>query len=166
MERDNKHYCNSFTDRNKVIVGHDYGAAVWIQPVNLNIEDRITDKCVHEVGMEISVELDFFEKTLEEGFVRFFNPVLEVNSKRYTKAFSDEGRYLTGFEKEILEPNFFTYEEVRNVIDYYEKRLADYDRWRYGEVELLEARSVIKVLNLLKKMLEQTSDADYISVMS
>ena len=51
MERDNKHYCNSFTDWKKVIIGHDYGAAVWIQPVNLNIEDRITDKCVHEVGM-------------------------------------------------------------------------------------------------------------------
>ncbi len=166
MARDNKHYCNSFTDWNKVIVGHDYGAAVWIRPVNVDIKDKITDGCVHEVGMEISVESDFFMKVLEEGFVRFFDPELEANAKRYTKAFSDEGRYLTGFEKEILEPNFFTYEEVRNVIDYYEKRLADYDRWRYGEVELLEARSVIEVLNLLKKMLEQTSYADYISVMS
>ena len=162
MVRDNKHYCNSFTDRNKVIVGHDYGAAVWIQPVNLNIEDRITDKCVHEVGMEISVELDFFEKTLEEGFVKFFNPELEVNSKRYTKAFSDEGRYLTGFEREILEPNFFTYEEIRDVIGYYERSLTDYDSLSCS----LDVSNLIKVIDLLKKMIALTPDADYISVMS
>ncbi len=106
MTRDNQYYCNSFSDRNKALVGHDYGAAVWIQAVNVDITDRITNKCVHEVGMEISVESDFFMKALEEGFVKFFNPELEVNAKRYTKAFSDEGRHLTGFEKEILEPNF------------------------------------------------------------
>lgn len=162
MKSETKNYCNSFSNRDRVLVGHDYGAAVWIQPVNLDIEDRITGKCVHEVGMEISVELDFFEKTLEEGFVKFFNPELEVNAKRYTKAFSDEGRYLTGFEREILEPNFFTYEEIRDVIGYYERVLTDYDSSSYS----LDVSNLIKVIDLLKKMIALTPDADYISVMS
>ena len=161
MKSETKNYCNSFSNRDRVLVGHDYGAAVWIQPVNLDIEDRITGKCVHEVGMEISVELDFFEKTLEEGFVKFFNPELEVNAKRYTKAFSDEGRYLTGFEREILEPNFFTYEEIRDVIGYYERVLTDYDSSSYS----LDVSNLIKVIDLLKKMIALTPDADYISVM-
>lgn len=161
MTHETKNYCNSFSNRDRVLVGYDYGAAVWIQPVNINIEDRITDKCVHEVGMEISVELDFFEKTLEEGFVKFFNPELEVNAKRYTKAFSDEGRYLTGFEKEILEPNFFTYEEIRDVIDYYERLITDHDSSSCS----LEASNLIRVIDLLKKMIALTPDADYISVM-
>ena len=166
MTRDGKNYCNNFSDGDNVLVGHDCGAAVWIQPVNVDIKDRITDECVNEVGMEISVELDFFVKALEEGFMKFFDPELEVNAKRYTKAFSDEGRYLTGFEREILEPNFFTYEEIRSIIDYYEKLLADFDRLDYSEIELLDARNVIKVMELLKKMLKLCPEADYISVMS
>ncbi|MCR4634657.1 MAG: hypothetical protein K5754_00355, partial [Butyrivibrio sp.] len=70
MTREGKNYCNDFSDGDKVLVGHDYGAAVWIQPVNVDIKDRITDECVNEVGMEISVELDFFVKALEEGFMK------------------------------------------------------------------------------------------------
>ncbi len=42
--------------------------------------------------MEISVELDFFMNSLKKGFLKFFDPALEVNAKRYTKAFSDGGR--------------------------------------------------------------------------
>ncbi len=162
MTSDNMHYCNSFSEQNKVLVGHDYGAAVWIQPVNVDVEERITDKCIHEVGMEISVESDFFMNALEEGFMKFFDPELKANAKRYTKAFSDGGRYLTGFEKEILEPNFFTYEEIRGVIDYYEKLLADYDSSNCS----LDARNVTNVMDLLKKMMTLTPDSDYISVMS
>lgn len=166
ITRDVKEYCNSFSERNKVMVGHDYGAAVWIQPVKIDNMDRVTNKCVHEVGMKLSIEFYFFMNILKEGFLKFFNPELEVNAKRYTKAFVDGGRYLTGFEVGVLEPNFFTYEEIRDVIDYYEKLLADFDRWYYSEIELLDARNVIKVMGLLKKMLKLCPDADYISVMS
>ena len=161
MTSDNMHYCNSFSEQNKVLVGHDYGAAVWIQPVNVDVEERITDKCVHEVGMEISVESDFFMKALEEGFLKFFDPELKVNAKRYTTAFSDGGRYLTGLEREILEPNFFTYEEIRDVIDYYERLITDYDSSSCS----MEVSNLIKVIDLLKKMIALTPDADYISVM-
>ena len=166
LTRDDMNYCNSLSDRNKVMIGHDYGAAVWIQPVNIDIKDRITNKCVHEVGMKLSIDFFFFMNILQEGFMKFFDPKLEVNAKRYTKAFSDGGRYLTGFEIDVLEPNFFTYEEIKGVIDYYEKLLADFDRWYYSEIELLDARNVIKVMELLKKMLKLCPDADYISVMS
>lgn len=160
IEKISSERCNSFSDNCRAIVGHDYGAAVWIRPVIIEDGEKIMSSNVHEVGMEISVDSSFFNDVLLDGFMKFFDPELDVNKKRFTRAFSDGGRFLTGFEREILEQNFFTYESIKEIIKYFEDIASS------NEAGKLETAEMIKVIELLKTMMKFFPEAKYISVMS
>ncbi len=41
-----------------------------------------------------------------------FDPEMKTNKKRFTHAFSEEGRFLNRFEEGFLEHNFFTFEQM------------------------------------------------------
>ncbi len=160
IEKISSERCNSFSDNCRAIVGHDYGAAVWMRPVIIEDGEKIMSSNVHEVGMEISVDSSFFNDVLLDGFMKFFDPELDVNKKRFTRAFSDGGRFLTGFEREILEQNFFTYESIKEIIKYFEDIASS------NEAGKLEIAEMIKVIELLKTMMKCFPEAKYISVMS
>ena len=34
--------CNSFTEDNRMFIGHDYGAAVYVRAVQVDVSDKIT----------------------------------------------------------------------------------------------------------------------------
>ena len=166
ITRNKTRYCNCFSDNCRVIVGHDYGAAVWMQPVIIDDVDRIMSDSVQEVGMEISVDTSFFNGILWEGFNRFFEPELNVNKKRFTKAFSDGGRFLTRFERDVLEPNIYTYESVNEIIKYFEDIVSSYEGRYHEALKMYEANEMIKIMELLKIMMKLSPEARYISVMS
>jgi len=146
--------CNCFESGKKVVIGHDYGAAVWIQPVIIDDVEKITSCDVHEVGMEISIELDFFKYKLLPVFMDFFDPKLEVNKKRYTTGFKDEGEFLTCFMSECLEPNFFTYDHI--------KMISDTLRGIAGD----DGRSITEIAKLLDEVMNSSPETEYICVMS
>ncbi len=119
--------CNSFDEDedHQVIIGHDYGAAVWIQAVEVDVSEKIESENVREIGKEISVGMKFFNRVLKPLFVEAFDPEMVENKNRYTYAFSEEGRYLTRFEENILEYNFFTYEQIEKILDKIEACVKD-----------------------------------------
>ena len=92
----------------RVIIGHDFGAAVWIQAVKVNLKGNPAEDVI-EMGKEISVDSGFFKSILKPMFLKEFDPEIPENKLRYTYAFSVEGRHLTGFEEDILEHNYFTH---------------------------------------------------------
>ncbi len=141
--------CNSFDEENKVIIGHDYGHAVWVQVVKVTDTDKILDDDIAPVGEEISVEKCFFDSVCKDYFLEVFDAEMSENKHRYTYAFSDEGRYLTRFEEEILEPNFFTYEQIEQIIE----RMG-------GEPKLLT------FTRYMKSIMAHNSDEKLVSVMS
>lgn len=155
LTRNTEEYCNCFDRYTRVIVGHDYGAAVWMQPVIIDDVEKIRTENVHEIGMRISVDLYFFKFVLEDVFLKFFKPDLEVNKKRFTKAFKDDGEFLTSFQSDCLEPNFYTYESISSIIKLYRDDVAGY------AFDALD-----KLFYLLTKMMELSPEAEYISVMS
>lgn len=106
----------------EIFVGHNYGAATWIQAAMVDISERIEFSAVHEVGMEVSVDKDVFDKEFKNLFLIYFDSELVVNKNRFTRAFSDEGRYLTRYESDVLEPNFFTKSSIVEISDELEKR--------------------------------------------
>ena len=155
LTKANIEHCNCFDHNRKVIVGHDYGAAVWIQPVVLDDVDKLMQTNVHEVGMKISVHWYFFDRILKDVFLRYFDPELDVNKKRYTKGFGDGGRFVEGYESNSLEPNFFTYDNIQEIIRYYRENVGTND-----------FNSLNKILQLLEEMMRLSPEAQYISLMS
>ncbi len=77
--------CNSFTEENRMFIGHDYGAAVYVQAVQVDVSDKITAEDVHEVGEEISIEESFFIKAMMPVFEKYFDPQEPVNKYRFTR---------------------------------------------------------------------------------
>lgn len=151
--------CNSFDENQKVIFGHDYGAAVWIQAVKVNLSDKITDDDVTEIGKELSVEKRFFDRFLKSYFMESFDVGSTVNKNRYTYAFSGEGRYLKGFEEDILEHNFFTVEQMKKIINKIES----------GSMEVLQcadAKQLKIFVDSLKTVVAECRETLFVSVMS
>lgn len=89
---------------------------MYIRAVQVDVSEKITANDVHEVGEEISIDESFFIKALMPVFKKYFEPQEPVNKFRFTKAFSDEGRYLSGFEMHVLEPNFYNMDVARKII--------------------------------------------------
>lgn len=125
MERVTEEVCNSFYEDHQVIIGHDFGGAVWIQVVEVNVSDKILTKDIKEVGKEISVKKTFFDRVLKPLFVDKFDPNMTENKNRYTYAYSEEGRYLACFEEDILENNFFTYEQIEKILSVIDNCVVD-----------------------------------------
>ena len=142
-----------------MIFGHDYGAAVWIQAVKVNLSDKITDDDVTEIGKELSVEKRFFDRFLKSYFMESFDAGSTVNKNRYTYAFSGEGRYLKGFEEDILEHNFFTVEQMKEIINKIES----------GSMEVLQcadAKQLQIFVDSLKTVVAEGRETSFVSVMS
>ena len=134
-----------------IFVGHNYGAATWIRAALVDISEKIEFSAIHEVGMEVSVAKEVFDTEFEEIFLKRFDPELVVNKNRFTRAFLDGGRYLTGYEIDVLEPNFFTQSAIEEIIDEIETRGRDHD---------------IKLASLLKDVVREAPEGSYILIYS
>ena len=166
LERISEELCNSFDEDNQIIIGHDYGGAVWIQVVKVNASDKILSKDIKEVGKEISVNKPFFDRVLKPLFVEAFDPNMTENKNRYTYAFSEEGRYLTCFEEDILENNFFTYEQIEKILDIIEDCVRDGVK-RIGErIEGKDAIQLVTFAAHMRRIMAENPDLKLISVLS
>ena len=159
-------YCNSFEEGRYVFIGHDYGGAVRFQAVRVKESDKILCDDVEEIGKEISVYIHFFDDVLRPIFKEVFDPEMSVNKNRYTYAFSDEGRYLNCFEENILEYNFFTYDQMNVIIsrieDMTEDGLQRKERWtEEGEASQLKA-----MVSYLRMIMEENPDTNLIGMLS
>ena len=114
---------NSYDENHQVIIGHDYGNSVWIQVIEVSVSE--TTEVVNATGKEISVNKDFFDRVFKKLFVQNFDSDMSENKRRYTYAFSNEGRYLSEFEENILEYNFFTYEQIEKIATTIEECVRD-----------------------------------------
>ena len=167
LERIEDHYCNSYTKDHPILIGHDGGDSTWIQAVNVRISDRITTEDVEEIGKEISIRNSFFWRVLGRLFKEYFDPGLIANKNRFTRAFEEEGRFLKAFEYDILEYNFYTYEDMNRIINRIEAGIKSGGRLISQWLE--EDNDVTQLLTLaahLHEIMEESPDADYISVMS
>lgn len=135
----------------EIFVGHNYGGATWIRAALVDFSEKIEFRDIHEVGMEVSVSKDVFDMEFKEVFLRHFDSDLIVNKNRYTTAFSDGGRYLTGYESDVLEPNFFTQSAIAEIIDELEKRGREND---------------LKLATLMKDAIKEAPKDSYILVFS
>ena len=151
---------NEMTENIKqnVKFGHDYGAATWIRAVKVNNSEKITDEDVEEIGSEISIDNGFFNRVLKSLFTECFDEDLPVNKNRYTYTFSSEGRYLKGFQEEILEHNFYTYKQMDNLLESISVEKKDYCKDDIEQLELF--------VSYVRQIMTECHDADYISVMS
>lgn len=134
-----------------IFVGHNYGGSTWIRATIVNISEKIEFRDVHEVGMEVSVDKDVFDTEFKDIFLRYFDFESVVNKNRFTRAFLDGGRYLYGYESDILEPNFFTKAAIVEISDEIEKRGREQD---------------LKLAALLKDVVRQAPEESYILVFS
>ncbi len=166
LERASEELCNSFDEDHQVIIGHDSGGAVWIQTVEVDVSDKILSKDIKEVGKEISVNKAFFDRVLKPLFIKAFDPDMTENKKRYTYAFSDEGCYLTGFEDDILENNFFTYEQTENVLSIIESCVGDdtqhIEKWIVDK----DAIQMMTFTAYVRRIMAESPESKLISVLS
>lgn len=162
MNNTERSLCNKLDDNNPVIFGHDYGASVWIRAVEIEISDRIFSDDVKEIGNEVSVDIDFFNRLLKPLFLDVFDAELPANKYRYTYAFSDEGSYVRGFEEGILEHNFFTYEQIRSLLDQIEKNGRDCGR-TIAETEYSQLQFFA---TYVRRIMDENPGHNLISVMS
>ena len=157
--------CAGFDAEEPVMIGFNTGNAVWISPVIIKDSERITSSDVEETGINLSIEEEFFNDIFKELFLKHFDANLPVNKKRFTRVFDDKGRFLTGFEEQILEYNFFTRESIEwitYVLLAREEKLLENDK--YKDVIFL-TKPVKKFCDILSRNLELT-DAKYFGVMS
>lgn len=134
-----------------IFVGHNYGAATWIQAVLIGFSSKIEFKDIHEVGLEVSVDKNLFDTEFKDVFLRYFDPEFVINKNRFTRAFSDEGRFLTGYESDVLEPNFFTKSSIEEIIDELEMRGREHD---------------LKLATLMKDIVRKAPEESFILVYS
>ncbi len=135
----------------EIFVGHNYGAATWIQAVLIDFSPQIEFKDIHEVGIEVSVDKDLFDTEFKAVFLKHFDPEFEINKNRFTRAFSDEGRFLTGYESDVLEPNFFTKSSIEKIADELEMRGREHD---------------MKLATHMKDIVREAPEGSYILVFS
>ena len=172
MERAAEERCNSFDEDHQVIIGHDSGKAVWIRVVEVDASQRILSENVREIGMEISVQGDFFDRVLKPLFVEAFDPELPENKKRYTYAFGEEGRCLRGYEENILEYNFFNYEQMEMIVARIENSVNDgvwrlyAEERRQGRCDGKDVEQMVTFARHLKHIMEEMPDQRLVAVLS
>jgi len=158
--------CNSFDEDHQAIIGHDFGNAVWIQTVEVSISDKILPKNIKEIGKEISVNKAFFDRVLKPLFVDSFDPDMIENKNRYTYAFSDEGRYLNCFEENILEYNFFTYDQMEEILDIVEACVRDGAQRIERRLGGSDAIQMVTFAAHVRRIMAENPDLRLISVLS
>ena len=165
-KQDTEVLCNSFETGKSVAIGHDMGAAVWFQAVRIDHEnkDKILEQDVTETGIEISVDQEFFRKYLRPLLIDEFDPHLPVNSKRFTHAFSNEGRYLNGFEEDCLECNFFTYRQMEKILHQMDD--SDFAEIYKDQISESDLKALMEFGSHIRHIMEQNPNADFVSVMS
>ena len=166
LERVSEDLCNSFDDDHRVAVGHDYGNAVWFQIVEVNMSEKILSQDVKEIGKEISVERYFFDRVLKQIFVREFDADMPENKNRYTHAFSDEGCYLNRFEEDIIERNFYTYEQMEKILEKIEDCVKDGAQRIEKAIGGTDAIQMITLAAHLRLIMEENPNLRLVSVMS
>ncbi len=163
---DKMEFCNSFEKGHYVFIGHDYGGAIWFQAVRVKESDKILCEDVEEIGKEISVYIHFFDDVLEPIFKEVFDPEMYVNKNRYTYAFSDEGRYLNCFEENILEYNFFSYDQVNEIISRIEDMIEDGLQGKEKGTEEGEVSQLKALVSYLRMIMEESPDTNLIGMLS
>ncbi len=158
--------CNSFDEEHKVVMGHDYGGAVWFQVVDVTLSDRITNQQVNEIGKEVSVSIGFFDRILKPLLTEVFDMELPANKNRYTYAFSSEGRYVSGFGENILEPNFFTYDQMESVIRQIEDLIKDDSRCVERRFSDTDSIQLMTFSTYVRDIMQEHPETNLISVMS
>ena len=158
--------CNSFNEDHQVIIGHDFGGAVWVQVVEVNVSDKILTKDIKEVGKEISVKKTFFDRVLKPLFVEEFDPNMTENKNRYTYAYSEEGRYLACFEEDILENNFFTYEQIEKILDVIDNCVVDGAKRIEERIGGKDAIQLVTFAAHMRRIMAENPNLNLISVLS
>ncbi len=166
LERVSEELCNSFDEDHQVIIGHDFGGTVWIQAVEVNVSDRILSDDIKEVGKEISVSKRFFDRVLKTFFVGAFDPNMIENKNRYTYAFSEEGRYLNCFEEDILEENFFTYEQIEKILDVIDYYVKDGAKLIEERISGKDAIQLVTFAAHMRRIMAENPSLKLISVLS
>ncbi len=159
--------CNSFDEESgrHVIVGHDMGAALWLQVVDIKESDRIVFDDVTGIGMEISVHESFFDEVLRPIFVGAFDAEMPLNKKRFTYGL-DTGRYLTCFEERILEHNFFTYDQMNTILERIDELVKD-GAWRIEKaIDGTDAIQLVTLTAHVRHIMEEYPEYSVISVLS
>ncbi len=165
LEKVEEDLCNSF-DNDNVIIGHDSGGAVWFRVVEVYVSERILKKEVKEISKEISVDRYFFKRVLKPFFIEVFDVNMTENKQRYTFAFNDEGRYLTGFEEDILEYNFFTYTQVERALEQIEATIGDVSESYLRAISGNDAIQLRTFVAHIRFIMKENPDQKLISVMS
>ncbi len=163
-----KELCNSFDEESgrRVIVGHDMGAALWFQVVDVKESDKIMFDDVTRIGMEISVQESFFDEVLRPIFVEAFDAEMAINKKRFTYGLRDEGQYLTCFEERILEYNFFTYDQMRAILDRIDELVRDGAQRIERAIEGTDAIQLVTLTSHVRHIMEEYPEHNVVSVLS
>ena len=168
LKRVREELCNSFdaNSSEKVIVGHDMGAALWFQVVDVKESDRIMFDDVRGIGLEISVQESFFDEVLRSIFVEAFDAELPINKKRFTYGLRDEGQYLTCFEERILEYNFFTYDQMKGILERIDELVRDGAQRIEREIKGTDAIQLVTLTAYVRHIMEEYPEHSVISVLS
>ena len=163
-----KELCNSFDEESgrRVIVGHDMGAALWLQVVDVKESDKIMFDDVTRIGMEISVQESFFDEVLRPIFVEAFDAEMAINKKRFTYGLRDEGQYLTCFEERLLEYNFFTYDQMRAILDRIDELVRDGAQRIERAIEGTDAIQLVTLTSHVRHIMEEYPEHNVVSVLS
>ena len=157
LERVNEKKCNCFDydEKHQVIIGHDSGAALWIHVADVRDSDKILTDDVTELGLEISVYESFFDDIVRPIFVDVFDPEMPLNRHRFTYGMRDEGQYLHRFEERILEYNFFTYDQVKEIIERIEDLVKDGSQRIEHAIGGTDAIQLVTLAAHLRHIMEQ-----------
>lgn len=168
LERINEEFCNSFyeDDAAQVIVGHDQGAAVWFQVADVKESDKIMDDDVIECGLKISVSETFFDDVLRRLFVDVFDPDMALNKNRFTYGMREEGEYLHRFEERILEHNFFTYDQMNEILERIDDLVRDGAQRIEEAINGTDAIQLVTFTSHIRHIMEDYPENNIISVMS
>ena len=119
-----------------------------------------------EVGKEISVKKTFFDRVLKPLFVEEFDPNMTENKNRYTYAYSEEGRYLGCFEEDILEDNFFTYEQIEKILDVIDNCVVDGAKRIEERIGGKDAIQLVTFAAHMRRIMAENPNLSLISVWS
>lgn len=152
--------CNSFADDNNVILGHDFGRTVFIQPAIVKISDKIELGDIKVIGLEISVSFDYFRRKLKPFFTDVFSLELPENKYRFSYDFADEGEYIDHFVEERNEYNFFTYDQMFQILDSIKKYVDK------GEISETDSVQLNNFIVYARQIMDGSPETNLISVSS
>lgn len=168
IKRVREELCNSFDDDpgRQVVVGHDRGAAVWFQVVDVKESDRIMSDDVTDIGMEISVHESFFDEVLKPIFVDVFDADMPLNKNRFTYGLREGGQYLKRFEERILEHNFFTYDQMNEILNRIDDLVKDGAQRIERVIKGTDAIQLVTISSHIRHLMEEYPEYRIISVLS